>query len=211
MMDSLFVQIFLLLNVFLMGALAAIAIRHAYAHFRPPAPHEPEKSILPPVAPVDLPPAVKERLIHEAEANFLAVLNSSIGELQHDLRLTAQQLNKQLDELGAEVATGEKERYSTMLEELRKQTQAAISGAQAEISQHQAELKAKMTEAVSAEQQQLIRQIDTKLADAVASFLAETLQHNVDLGAQQPYLLALLEEHKDDFKKEVADETPAAK
>jgi len=41
----------------------------------------------------------------------------------------------------------------------------------------------------------------------VASFLTETLQHNVDLGAQSAYLTAMLEEHKADFAKEVADES----
>ena len=55
----------------------------------------------------------------------------------------------------------------------------------------------------------MIQQIDTRLAEAVTSFLIETLQHNVDLGAQSAYLTAQLEEHKADFIKEVADETPA--
>ena len=34
----------------------------------------------------------------------------------------------------------------------------------------------------------------------------DTLQHNVDLGAQNSYLIATLEEHKNDFKKGVSDE-----
>ena len=58
-----------------------------------------------------------------------------------------------------------------------------------------------------AEKQRLLQQIDTKLADAVASFLMETLQHNVDLGAQSAYLTAMLEEHKTDFAKELSDES----
>jgi hypothetical protein len=45
----------------------------------------------------------------------------------------------------------------------------------------------------------------------VASFLNETLQHNVDLGGQTEYLLSMLEEHKADFIREVgSDETKSA-
>jgi hypothetical protein len=219
--DSLYLQIFLLVNVFLVGVLTAIAIQHARAHFRP-KPKEAEKPRLPPVAPVELPKEVKESLIHEAQANFLAVLNSSVGELQHDLRATAVQLNKQLGDLGSEVTINERGRYLTMLEELRKQTEAAMLAAQADIAKHQTELqqhineeeaklKTKLAEDIAAEQQWLIKQIDIKLADAVGAFLVETLQHNVDLGAQKAYLTAQLEEHKDDFKREVQGERPAAK
>jgi hypothetical protein len=48
--------------------------------------------------------------------------------------------------------------------------------------------------------------MDTKLADAVTSFLMETLQHNVDLGAQSAYLTAMLDEHKDELVKGVKHE-----
>jgi F0F1-type ATP synthase membrane subunit b/b' len=79
------------------------------------------------------------------------------------------------------------------------------------MEKHKGELKAKMEQEIAAEKQRLVRQIDAKLADAVGSFLLETLRHNVDLGSQKDYLVAMLEEHKADFIKEVGDETPAAK
>jgi hypothetical protein len=63
-----------------------------------------------------------------------------------------------------------------------------------------------MVEEVAAERQALIQQMETKLADGVASFLTETLQHNVDLGAQTAYLTAMLEEHKDELTKGLKDE-----
>jgi hypothetical protein len=44
------------------------------------------------------------------------------------------------------------------------------------------------------------------LADAVASFLIETMQHNVDLGAQSTYLTTMLEEHKTELTKGIIDE-----
>jgi F0F1-type ATP synthase membrane subunit b/b' len=220
--SSIILQIILAANVFFMGALAAIAIRHAYAHFKPHA-HDAEKPVMPAVDPLHLPPEVKQNLIHEAEANFLAVLNGSVGELEHDLKDTASKLNQQLEQVGSQVAASEGERYTATLETLRQQTEATLTAAQVEIAGHQADLKAKMNEQqqqlqaalaeqMAAEQERLKRQIDVKLADAVASFLTETLQHNVDLGAQSAYLMSMLNEHKDELKREVqGDSAPDAK
>jgi hypothetical protein len=58
---------------------------------------------------------------------------------------------------------------------------------------------------VAAEKQKMIELMDTKLADAVGSFLVETLQHNIDLGAQTAYLTAQLEEHKAELVKGVSE------
>lgn len=224
-MSDTFLQLFLLLNVFLIGVLTAISVRHAYAHFRPQH-HEPEKP-QPRHQVVHLPPATRERLLHESETKFQAVLDRSAAELQHDLQSTTTQLNKQLTSLGSAIANEEMRRYRASLDQLREQTETAIGGAQAEISDHQkelkdrlakkqaeleaklaerqAELESKMNEELEIEKQRLLSQIDTKLADAVASFLMESLQHEVDLGAQNKYLLAMLEEHKEDFKREISN------
>jgi hypothetical protein len=215
-MNPLFLQILLLVNVFLIGGLLTLAIQHAYAHFKHKNAPESEK----PHAPVQnghLPPAIKEKLIVASQAHFQAVLDRSATELQHDLQITAANLNKQLEKLGSDIAREEMLRYRTSLEQLRTQTAAAISGGQDQIATHQtdlkakfaaheAELEAKLNEQIAAEKQQLIQQLDGKLSDAVMSFLTETLQHNVDLGAQTNYLTAMLEEHKAELIKGISDE-----
>lgn len=210
MKSSTLLQLFLLLDTFIMGALAAVAARHAYAHFRPPEP-EPEKPhATNPV--VHLPPAVREQMLAAAQTNFKTVLDRSTTELQHDLETTTGQLSRSLEKIGSEVVGKEMERYQTTLEALRKQTETSIVGATTEIAEHQTALKAQLEQEITTEKQRLIDQIDTKLADAVASFLMEALQHNVDLGAQSAYLTAMLDEHKDDFKREVGmDEAQPAK
>ena len=141
-----------------------------------------------------------------AQSDFKAILDKSANELQTDLQTTATELNKQLEKLGDAVVTSETERYKTMLEALRVQAETVITTAQTDIKDHQTDLKAKLTDNITAEQQRLVAQLDTKLADAVSSFLTETLQHNVDLGAQVPYMLATLEEHKAELIKGISDE-----
>lgn len=217
MTGSLGLQLFLLVNVFFVGVITTIAVQHAMAHFRPhPHPEEApakEKPANPASAPGGhLPAEVKQRLLQQSEASFQAVLTKTTGELQHDLESTAVQLNKVVQKIGSDVVNTEMERYRTQLEQIRQQAENAITGAQSEIGQHQAALTAeieaqraamttKMAEEIAAEKQRLVAEIDAVLADAVASFLMETLQHNVDLGAQSSYLTAMLEEHKAELVK----------
>lgn len=199
-------ELFLFVNVFIMGVLAALAWRHAYAHFRPEK-HEPEKHHAPPPQQsheVHLSPEVRERLRHTAEANFKAALDTSATKLHHELDDTSADLNKLVEHMGTEIIGNELERYRKELSEMRQKADADVAGIRAEIAKHEEELKAKMNEEIEAEKQRLIQQIDTKLADAVASFLIETLQHDVDLGAQSAYLNSMLEEHKAEFTKEIA-------
>jgi F0F1-type ATP synthase membrane subunit b/b' len=198
-----FLQVFLLINVFVIGALSATGIRHAWAHFHPPVPLKPEK---PTVQPLRLTPEAKAILIAKAQADFRRVLEQASTELQTDLQSTGGALSKQLEKIGGDVVAIETERYTTMLEQLRKQTETIIVAAQSEIKDHQTDLKLKLSDNVNAEQQRLIAQLDTKLGDAVSSFLTEILQHNVDLGAQMPYMIASLEEHKAEIIKGITGE-----
>lgn len=215
-MNATLLQIFLLVNVFLIGALVAIAIRHAYAHFRPDR-HDAEKTHAKTPG-VHLSSAAKERLLLAAEANFQKVLDRSAAELERDQQNIIAQLNKQFEKIGSQVVLHEMARYQEALEKLRKDTENTLGGAQEEVAKHQADLAAKftarqailesqLTEDMAAEKKRMIEQMDTKLADAVASFLVETLPHNVDLGAQSTYLMAMLEEHKAELVKGVSNDT----
>jgi len=216
-MSITFLQIFLLINVFLIGAVFATALRHAYAHFRPHS-HDSEKIHQTAAQVVHLSPKVRDSLLQSAQDKFQTILNHSAEQLERDLKATVEQLNSRLEKLGTEIVGDEMRRYRMDLDQLRKQTEANITGAQTEITEHQtdlkakidkkqAELEAKLVEEIANEKKILIQQIDTKLADAVASFLTETLGHNIDLGAQSTYLTSMLEEHKTELIKGINDET----
>lgn len=199
-----YLQIFLFVDVFFIGVLATIAVRHGFAHFNLkklglPKGHTTSQG-------GHLPPAVRERLLEEAQADFQSVLNHSAKELQKDLEGTATEINKLVEKMGTEAVASELERYRAQLVKLTEAAEEKIGGAGAEIAEHQQNLKAKLEEEMAAEKQRLLAQIDTRLADAVSSFLIETMQHDVDLGAQTAYITKMLEEHKQEFTKGVADE-----
>jgi hypothetical protein len=215
MSSTLLLQIYVLLTVFLVGVIATVAARFAWAHFHPPVE---EKKPLPGDLGIHLAPDIRHELIHTAEAKFQATVEASVKQLQDELETSSSQINDHLRKLGTAVVTDEMERFKTLMDELKKQTETTVLGGQSELAQHQTELRAqldakqkeqeaKLIEEIANEKKLILAQIDTKLSDAVASFLIETLQHNVDLGAQSEYLTAMLEEHKADFAKRVTDET----
>ena len=207
MTDNIFLLVFLIINVFILGMLAVVATKHAKAHFRPDR-HEQETQQ---PAIFDLPADVKEHLAHDSQAQFKSVVTHSSAELARQLQDSSAQINALIKDFATDIVEQEMKRYREELDRLRERADAEMGGLRAEMAKHETELKAKMAAEVEAEKQRLIKQIDSKLADAVASFLTETLQHNVDLGNQTEYLVSMLEEHKAEFIKEVGDEARAAR
>jgi FAD/FMN-containing dehydrogenase len=198
---TIFLQLFLLLDVLLIGIVGAVAARHAKAHLRGDrtATHEP----VPDRANEVLPPAVKRRMLEVAELKFQNSVNKTAKELESELDATAGRINKLLDHQVTGVVSTELAQYRAQLSKLRSETEASFGAASKEIVEHQAALRTAMEASVAKEQEAILAQIDVKLADAVASFLTETLGKNVDLGAQAAYLTSVLEEHKEEFKNEV--------
>jgi phosphoglycerate-specific signal transduction histidine kinase len=196
-------QIVLLVNMLLIGVLAAVASRHALAHYWP-SEHDREKSK--PKQDMHLPPAIRQKLLEEAQADFHLMLRRSVKELEKDLQDTTAKIHVTLEKEGNETIAHQIKLYRDRLAQLQQQTEENISSIGQDLSSHQNTLKAKLAEEVEAEKKRLLQQIDTKLADAVGSFLTETLQHNIDLGAQSEYLKKMLEEHKAEIAKEIANE-----
>lgn len=218
-MDGL--QLFLIVNVFILGAVIALAIEHLWLHLHP-------RDLSVDSEGVHLPIQVKERLLKVAESDYEDVLNKSVDGFKDDLVKTTEKINGVLTQISGDILGEEMDRYKRTLEELQEKAEETRSQAQTDVERHQAELEKlimerqkmleekflerhtaieKQVEAeVLATKKAYIDRIDTKLADSVTSFLSTTLQYNADLGAQEPYLLSELEKHKNELIKEVADE-----
>jgi exonuclease I len=198
-------QIFIYLQVFAMGILAAAAAYYARAHFSSKSTPQPaQEEHQPALVTVDLPHDVRERLVAASQKQFTDILGTSTTKLQQDLGVTTGHINNLVLRLASEIVSGELERYREDLSKLHEQAQASMGGISQEVAKHEEEVKAKISQELEAEKQRLLAQIDTRLGDAVGSFLLEALGKNVDLGGQNAYLAQLLEEHKEEFKKEVA-------
>lgn len=201
-----FLQIFLVINAFVIGGLLTIAVQHAFAHYRPQKIEE--KKV--PTAALDrtarLPIEVREQLLADAHKKYQLMLDRAGNELEKDLASTSGMLTDQLKRIGAKIVNDELEQYKGTLRDMHVQADDAINGGRKDIVAYQQEMRAKLAAEVAVEKERLVGLIDTSLGDAVTSFLIETLQHDVDLGAQAPYLTSMLDAHKDEFKKGLADE-----
>lgn len=209
-MKTIYLQLFLGFDIFLIGIFSSTAVRHAYAHFRPQVKAEAEEARLKierkAARAGQLPAALREHLLEVAQADFQHVLKTASEELQKDLLYTAEHINKQIEKMGDETVSNQIEQYLVKLAVIQKQTEDQLLGSNDELSKYQAELRQKITEEVAAERQTLIKQLDTKVADAFQSFLLEAMQHNVDLGAQSAYLSKMLEEHKSELIKGISND-----
>jgi len=203
-------QIFLFLQVFIIGVLTTLAVHYARAHFKAKQqPLEPAPVQSP--TDVEIPATLKAHLLQASQAQFEEAVKNSAAQLQNNLAYTNEQINNLVMKLATDVVSNELTRYKADLDSLEKKAETEMGGIRLAVESHEAELKARLAQEMEAEKQRLLKLIDTKLADAVGSFLTETLQHHVDLGSQSAYLVAMLEEHKADFVKEVADGTQPTK
>lgn len=241
-MNDVILQIFLGINLLLLGGLITLAIQFALAHKR-----EKIEAIdqAKPIAPQPaLSKTARAAIAENAAKKLKNVLDKTSNNLEGDLGKTSEQLNALLKQFGTSILDDEMKLFREHLQEIRRQTESAVGSASLEIgdqqamiegklAQRQAEFEAKLLELQTelektlsirqnelsstlderkmqlidkldvefiAERDRLHTQIDTKLGDAVATFLTETLQHNVDLGAQTEYLGNMLEQHKSELK-----------
>lgn len=192
--------IFILIDVLIIGMLAPIIYRHARAHFKPQD-HAAETAN----EPAEVPEVVKQRLLKKSEDQFEATVDRSVADLRQHLQTTTDDINNLIKKMAVDVVGDELKQYRDGLAKLHSQAEKDLGGFKQAMDQHHDELASKLAAEMTAEKARLIKQIDTKLGDAVGSFLLETLEHNVDLGSQNAYLMSMLEEHKDEFKKEVDD------
>lgn len=213
-------QIFLIINAFLIGVAVALAVQYWLAHRQGQKPTKQQT--------IPLPPATREKLVKQAEENFQGIVNRSALQLQHDLGATGSQLNKLLEKFGSEVLDDEMKLFRTNVADIRASTQSVLSGVQDEVTKQQAailetlasrqadldaklstrqtELEGQLEASLAEEKAYLSEQLHQKLNDAVLAFLLETLGHEADLGAQADYLIATLEANKESLIKGVGSE-----
>ncbi len=212
MTGNTYLQLFLGLNAFILGVVATLAYRHWHKHIRPGA--ETKTPEIADETQLALPEGFKEELLRASARDLGATLRSTRANFEQDLDKTSEHLNGLLEKFGSDIVNDEMNLFQARLKEIRESTADKIGATQTQTAEHQQELEAAiqarrveletaMQNEIVAEKQHIITELDTKLSNAVTSFLLESLESEVDLGAQTPHLIAELEAHKDELMKEV--------
>lgn len=147
-----------------------------------------------------------EAMAAAATKNYETVMAKATEQFDRDLAATSGLINDQIKRMSGDIIGTELEHYREGINQLREQALVTMRTIETEAVKQREALKGAMTAEIAAEKEQLIALIDQRLGESVTAFLAETLKHNVDLGAQSPYLTAMLEEHKAELKAEVTSE-----
>lgn len=203
-------EVFLYIDFFIVGVIAVLVWQYALAHFRPDE-HDLEKTSSQNQPEIHLSAASRDRLVAEAEDKLRKILDQSAGKFQKDIEDSESQLIKHIESLSNAVFLKEVDHYKAAISKLEEQAASVTQNAEVNLAKNEAELKVKLETELKAEKQKLVDQINSKISDAVISFILNTLGHNIDLGAQTAYIMAVLEEHKQDFKEGISGEPPIAK
>lgn len=200
---SIFLQIFLYVDVFIIGAVFAVALRHGYAHYHPAPKPKPTK----PLAQTNhIPQEVREKMLIESQQKFQHVLDHSADQLDHELSVTAQRINTTVSKLASDILTKELTSFQAMFKSYQEKAIKELEDSKSQTETYKAELKEEIKKEVETEKARLIDEINNRLSDAIMSFLTEAMQYDIDLGSQSDYLLSQLELHKEEFIKAVKDE-----
>jgi len=185
---TLWLQIFILVNVFLVGVVAAVVVMHYRSHLRP---EEPTKKKPLPMLPLD----TRQRLIEEAEDDYAKVLHKSAAAFEKDLESTTSHLSEQLAKIGTAIVDDEMGRYKSELATLRDETAKKIGGSSAEIETHQTELRAQLAERQATMDRELAEhraELERKLAERTTELEKEFTELQARYAKKQAELEAQL-------------------
>ena len=136
---------------------------------------------------------------------YEAEITKSTQVFAVDLQATSARLSEQVSRLTTQVIEEELGAYQSTLEELRKVAAGTMEQIRANVETQRVELRTSMEAEVAIEREHLIEKFQVKMGDIVAGYISESLGGGIDLGSQMSYIVASLEAHKDDIKKDLSN------
>ena len=164
-MEPLFLQIFLLVNVFVIGILVTLAIQHARDHYSSHPTPGADANVLP--------ANLKASITNEAQQQYKTMMDNSVASLQQDLASTNHRLNEMLEKLVTYAVNAEMERYRESLDVLHQQNESVLRDSLRNTTQQHVDLKTKLIKR-QAELDQSLVEHQTKLERQLAEHHSRT-------------------------------------
>lgn len=139
----------------------------------------------------------------EAKAGLTDVVAKSSELLKESLAKTISGLSSKTEEMATMTLSQEFEQYQASLGALREETIKEFNDLQKQLEERRAELTIDLEKLVAKDRGERLDAFNARIADVVSSYLVEALDKGVDLGAQSKYIVATLEAHKEDIKKDI--------
>lgn len=153
--------------------------------------------------PIIVPEPTAAELEAKLKAAYEAEITKSTQVFAVDLQGTSTRLSEQVSRLTTQVIEQELGAYQSTLEELRKVASVTMDQIRNSVESQRLELRTSMEADIATERDRLIAKFEGKMGDIVASYITESLGGGIDLGSQMNYIVASLEAHKDDIRKDL--------
>lgn len=138
-----------------------------------------------------------------AKSQMQKSIDTAVEQLQHSVADSAQEIAARINDASNKTLQEELEKYSITLGELHAGAIRQFTELQQDIERHRQEMLARLEKDIAEERERRINSFNERINQVVSSYLAESLGSRVDLGAQGPYILQILQEHKEDIKRDV--------
>ena len=142
-------------------------------------------------------------ITREARESMQVVVSEATRELEAALSATIAGLATKTEDMATITLAQEFEKYQTSLSALRDQTIKEFGDLQTQLDKRRDELVEDMEARMQKERSERMDAFNERINDVVSSYLVESLDKGVDLGAQAGYVVRMLETHKEDIKKDV--------
>ena len=139
----------------------------------------------------------------QAEKDLREVVTRSAEQLEASLKVTIAGLNTKTEEMASQTLSQEFEKYQASFEALREEMLREFNQLQKQLEDRQLQLTAELEASVRKDREARMDAFNARLADVVSSYIVETLDKGVDLGAQSAYIVHMLDQHKEEIKKDV--------
>jgi len=153
--------------------------------------------------PIHISEPTAAQLETQLTAAYEKQIADSVQVFGQDLGATSTRLGEQVSRLTTTVIEEELDAYQKTLEEVRVSATKAMEQIREAVERQRVELQQGMEADVADQRKQLVDRFTAKMGDVVSSYIAESLGGGVDLGSQMEFILASLEEHKDDIRKDL--------
>ena len=149
----------------------------------------------------------REELRNRGRLHFEKIIGENAMFLQQDLRLTTSQLNEFMK---SEITTKLQEEFAKYEESITDAKQLAIDSinkTQTAIEEQRKAMSAQVAKELADEKARLTKLFEENMADIVNHYVLDSIGDQIDLNDQLEYILADLQENKDDI---IADITEGA-
>lgn len=142
-------------------------------------------------------------ILDDAKDDLHGAIDRSTELLQASLATTIKGLNEKVEEMSTATLSQEFTKYEASLEALREETIQEFSSLQKQLDARRDELTVELEKVVAKDRAERVDAFNARINDVVSSYLVEAMSKGIDLGSQSKYIIATLEAHKEDIKKDI--------